>query len=99
MPQDPAGAPVCFISVMGLVSAGQYIIRMYLDDVIGLEDCPINPVATLATFFARVCLLKLNISPHKSRIGATCVDFLGHLISEDGLRPNDNRVAALSRTL
>ena len=38
-----------------------------------------------------------KLSPDKSRIGAARVDFLGHVISADGVRPNDDRVAALTR--
>ena len=82
---------------MRLVTTGLDNVRMYLDDAIGSDDCPINHVSTLATFFARLRLHKLKLSPDKSRIGAARVDFLGHLIYEDGLRPNDDRVAALSR--
>ena len=41
--------------------------------------------------------MRLNYSPDKSRIGSARVDFLGHLIFEDALCPNDDRVAALSR--
>ena len=54
-------------------------------------------MATLATFFARLRLHQLKLSPDKSRIGAARVDFLGHVISADGVRPNDDRVAALTR--
>ena len=74
-----------------------YNIRMYLDDAIGSDDCPLHHVATLATFFARLGLHKLKLSPDKSRIGAAHVTFLGHVISADGVRPNDDRVAALTR--
>ena len=70
---------------------------MYLDDAIGSDDCPLGHVATLATFFARLRLHKLKLSPDKSRIGAARVDFLGHIISANGVRPNDDRVAALTR--
>ena len=42
-------------------------------------------------------LHKLKLSPDKSRIGAGRIDFLGHVISADGVRPNDDRVAALTR--
>ena len=49
------------------------------------------------TIIARPRLHKLKLPPDKFRIGAARVDFLGYLISEDGLRPNDDRVAALSR--
>ena len=97
MPQGAAGAPAWFGSVMRLVTAGLDNIRMYLDDAIGSDDYPLHRVATLAAFFARLCLHKLKPSPDKSRIGAARVDFLGHIISADGVRPNDDRVAALTR--
>ena len=71
-------------------------IRMYLDDAIGSDDSPIHHVATLATFFARLRLHSLKLSHDKSWIGAVRVDFLGHVISADGVRPNDDRVAALT---
>ena len=97
MPQGAAGAPAWFVSVMRLVTTGLDNARMYLDDAIGSDDGPINHVSAFTTFFARLRLHKLKLSPGKSRIGAAHVDFLGHLISEDDLRPNDDRVAALSR--
>ena len=95
MPQGAAGAPAWFVSVMRLVTAGLDNIRMYLDDAIGSDDSPIHHVATLAIFFARLRLHSLKFSPDKSRIGAA--DVLGHVISADGVRPNDDRVAALTR--
>ena len=97
MPQGAAGAPAWFVSVMRLVTAGLDNIRMYLDDAIDSDDSPIHHVATLATFFARLHLHSLKLSPDKSRIGAARVDFLGHVISADGVRPNNDRVAALTR--
>ena len=97
MPQGAAGASAWFVSVMRLVTAGLDNIRMYLDDAIGSDDCPIRHVAALATFFARLRLHKLKLSPDKSWISAARVDFLGHVISADGVRPNDDRVAALTR--
>ena len=97
MPQGAAGAPAWFVSVMRLVTAGLDDIRTYLDDAIGSDDCPIHHVATLATFLARLRLHKRKLSPDKSRIGAARIDVLGHVISADGVRPNDDRVAALTR--
>ena len=97
MPQGASGAPAWFVSVMRLVTAGLDNIRMYLDDAIGSDDCPLHHVTTLNAFFARLRLHQLKLSPDKSRIGAARVDFLGHIISQDGVRPNDDRVAALTR--
>ena len=97
MPQGAAGAPAWSVSVTRLVTACLDNIRMYLDDAIGSDDCPLHHVVTLATFFARLRLHELKLSPDKSRMGAARVDFLGHIISPDGVRPNDDRVAALTR--
>ena len=96
MPPGAAGAPAWFVSVMRLVPVGFDNILVYLD-AIGPDDCPLHHVATLATFFARLRLHKLKLSPDKSRIGAARVVFLGHVILADGVRPNDARVAALAR--
>ena len=95
--QGAVGALAWFVSVTRLVTAGLDNICMYLDDAIGSGDCPIHHVATLATFFARLRLHKLKLSPDKSRIGAARVDFLGHVISADGVRPNGDRIATLTR--
>ena len=54
-------------------------------------------VATLAICFSRLRLHNLKLSPNKSRIGAARVDFLGHVISQDGVRPNDDKIAALAQ--
>ena len=90
MPQGAAGAPSWFVSVMRLVTAGLDNIRMYLDDAIGSDDCPLHHVATLATYFARLRLHKPKLSPDKFRTGVARVDFWGHVISADGVRPNDD---------
>ena len=97
MPQGAAGAPAWFVSVIRLVTNGLDNIRMYLDDAIGSNDSPTAHVETLATFFARLRLHNLKLSPNKTRIGAARVDFLGHVISQDGVRPNDDKIAALAR--
>ena len=97
MPQGAAGAPAWSVSAMRLVTNGLDNIRMYLDDAIGSNDSPTAHVATLATFFARLRLHNLKLSPNKTRIGAARVGFLGHVISQDGVRPNDDKIAALAR--
>ena len=82
---------------MRLVINGLDNIRMYLDDAIGSNDSPTAHVATLATFFARQWLHNFKLSPNKTRIGAARVDFLGHMISQDGVRPNEDKIATLAR--
>ena len=97
MPQGATGAPAWFVSVVRLVTNGLDNIQMYLDDAIGSNDSTTAHVATLATFFVRLRLHNLKLSPNKTRIGTARVDFLGHVISQDGVRPNDDKIAALAR--
>ena len=96
MPQGVAGTPAWFVSVIRLVTGGLDNIRMYFDDTIGSDDSPITHEATLATFFARLRFHNLKLSPNKTRIDAARVDFLGHAISHDGVRSNDDKNAALA---
>ena len=69
---------------------------MYLDDAIGSDDSPITYVATLAIFFAH---LRLHFSTmyEQKWIGAALVNVLGHVISHDGVGPNEDKIAALTR--
>ena len=97
MPQGAAGSPAWFVSVLRLVTDGLDYIRMYLDGAIGSDDSLMSHVVTLATFFARLRLHSLNLSPIRSRIGAARVDFLGDVISQDGVCSNDDQTAALAQ--
>lgn len=90
MPQGVAGFSASFV-VMKLVTVGPENMKMYLDNAIGFDDCPIHYKATLTTFHPRLRLR--GISP--DRIGAARVDSLGSVISADDVRPNDDRVVAL----
>ena len=67
---------------------------MYLDAVKS-NDSLTNRLVTLATFFACLRLNKLKLSLYKSRISAVRIDFLVHVISQDGVRPYDDKVAPL----
>ena len=97
MPQGAAGAPAWFVSARLLVTGYLDNIRMYVDDAIGSDDSPITHVASLATFFARLRIHNLKLSPNRTRIGAALYDFLGHVISQVDVRPNDDKIAALTR--
>ena len=97
MLQGAAGSPAWFVSVMGLVTGDLDSIRMYFDDAIGSDDSPITLVPHLAAFFASLRLHNLKLSPNNTRIGAAHVEFLGHIISQDGVRFNDDKIAALTR--
>ena len=82
---------------MRLVTNGLDNTRMCLDDAIGSNDSSTAHAATLATCFAQLRLHNLKLSPNKTRIGAARVEYLGNVIYQDGVRPNDDKIAALAR--
>ena len=57
--------PPCFVCVMFLTAALD-MIQMSLKDAIGSDDSPINYVATLAAFLARLRPHKSELSPNKT---------------------------------
>ena len=67
MPQGAASLPACFVCVMLFVTAALDMIQMPLEDAIGSDDSPINYVATLAVFLARLRPHKSELSPNKTR--------------------------------
>ena len=85
MSQGAVDAPAWFISVFRHFTAGLEIIRIYIDNAIGSGGCPFNHIATLATLFVRLRLHQLELSPDKSTIRASRVDFIGHLTSANGV--------------
>ena len=66
MPLGVASVPACFVCVM-LLTAALDMIQMSLKDAIGSDDSPINYVATLAAFLARLRPHKSEFSPNKTR--------------------------------
>ena len=67
----------------------------YLDDVIVFNYDPMAHVNTMLALFERLREHNLKLSPPKSRLGATDVDFLGHSTSPTGMRPNAEKISAL----
>lgn len=99
MPQGVAGAPGHFIRTMGIVTAGLQNIKKYVDDAIAFDNCPAFQVKTIEAFFARLERHDLKLTPNKNRLGATEVDFRGHSVSSNGVRPNLDKVSALTKML
>ena len=68
----------------------------YLDDVIVFDSDPVAHVRTIRSLFERLRKHNPKLSPSKARLGATDANGLGHSISLTGLRPNAERVPALT---
>ena len=89
--------PHLFVCVMLLITVTFDTIKRSLRDVIGPDDCPINYVATLAAFLARLRLQKSDISPSKTQSYPRESNFW--VISQNGVRPQGDKVTALPRII
>ena len=99
-----AAAPQAFHEVVQMIEAGlvdknpdlSKSILMYFDDAIvggtSFEDL----MAKLELFINQIEELGLRIGPKKCRIGARELVWLGHRISERGIRPDIDRVKTLN---
>ena len=96
MPQGAASVPACFVFVMLLVTAALDMIQMSLDDAIGSDDPPIKYIC-LPCAFVSPQIGAFSEKKKKNSIGAARVQLLVHVISQDGVRPHDDKVAALPR--
>ena len=70
-----------------------------LNDVIVFDSDPVTHVRTICSLFERLRKHNLNLSPSKARSGATDQNFLSHSIFPAGLRPNSEKVSALTNML
>ena len=98
-----AAAPQAFHAVVQLIEKGLFeknpelskSILMYFDDAIlggtSFEDL----IAKLELFITQIEELGLRIGPKKCKIGCRELTWLGHRISERGIRPDQDRVQTL----
>ena len=96
MPQGSSASPGWFVKVINEVIKGLTQVAAYLDDVIVFDSDPVTHVRTIRSPFERLRKHNLKLSSSKARLGATDANFLGHSISPAGLRPNSEKLSALT---
>lgn len=74
---------------------GLDFVFVYIDDVLVFSENEEEHLKHLSVVFSRLQEYGLNIQPGKCVFGATNVDFLGHHVSEEGIRPPDEKVSAI----
>ena len=94
VPQSSSVSPGWFVKVINDVTKDMKQVAAYLDDVIVFDSDPVEHVRTIRSLFERLRKHNLNISPSKTRLGATDANVLGHSISPEGLRSNAEKVSA-----
>ena len=89
-------SPGRFVKVINEVTKGLEQVAAYLNDVIVFDSDPSTQVKNIRALFERLRKQNLKLSPSKTRLDATDADFLDHSISPAGVRPNAEKVSALT---
>ena len=97
MPFGLCGAPATFERVMELVLRGLRWERclVYLDDVIVFGKTFEQALENLEEVFSRFQSANLKLKPKKCHLFRKEVNFLGHIVSGDGIRCDPSKISAV----
>ena len=95
-PQGLMGAPASFSRLMDLIMADAENIITYIDDVLVHSPTHEAHIAHLSVALQRLRGANLRLNAAKCIFGATSVQYLGHTISAEGVRPGINKTEAIA---
>jgi hypothetical protein len=97
MPFGLAGAVSCFERLMESVLQGLQwkTALIYLDDVIVHAKTEQEMISRLDEVFSRLQQAGLKLKPRKCKLFARQTEFLGHVVSEEGVAVNPDKVRAV----
>ena len=97
MPQGVKGAPATFQRLMERCMAGLNLaeVLVYMDDVIVFAPTLDEMEKRLAKVFDRLAKFGLKIAPEKCQLCCTSVRYLGHIVSEEGVRTDPQKEEAI----
>ena len=98
MPFGPTNAPATFQRAMNEVFADMigHGLYVYIDDVTIYSETFEQHMVLLEEFFRRLRRYHLFIKPKKCTIAAREVDLLGHLITQEGVKPSPSKIKAIA---
>ncbi|XP_055913593.1 uncharacterized protein K02A2.6-like [Eupeodes corollae] len=95
LPFGVASAPAIFQRLVEQVIAGVRQCGNYIDDIIVAAETTHELLDTLREIFERLKSYGLVCKREKCILLETEIEFLGHIISETGIRPSDSKVIAI----
>lgn len=97
MPFGLRTAPATFMRLMNTVLSGLTGTRcfVFLDDIILYANSLAEHDAKLRTVFGRLRKYSLKLQPDKCEFLRKEVSYLGHVISEDGVRPDPKKIESI----
>ena len=99
MPFGATNAPALFQRLMNTVFGDvQYkFLLIYLDDLVIYSSTFEEHLHHLEEVFKRLRAAGLTLKPSKCVFARSQVHFLGHVISQEGIRPNPEKVSAIEK--
>ena len=98
MPFGLVNAPATFQRLMEVVLAGlaREVCLVYLDDVLVMGKTLEEHNENLAKVLDRLCTVGLHLKPKKCSFAQLEVEYLGHVVSADGVRTDPKKSKAVS---
>ena len=91
-----SGAPDIFQQKMTTLMANLEFIRVYLDDLLILTKSSFsNHLTKLETVFERLRKANLKVNIAKSGFALSEIEYLGYILTREGIRPQNKKVAAI----
>ena len=97
MPFGLTNGPATFQRLMGKVFSGKEweFLFIYLDDLLIVSRSMEKHVAHVRKILRRLQGANLRLKPQKCYSAQTSIEYLGHTLSSEGVKPNSNKVNAV----
>jgi hypothetical protein len=89
-PQGLMGAPASFSRLMDVLLADTENVLTYIEDVLVHRQTHEQHLKHLAAAIDKIGTANLRLNPRKCVFGSDSVEYLGHTLSGEGVRPESN---------
>jgi hypothetical protein len=98
MPFDLKNATSTFTKTMSLVfkELGDKFLKVFVDDLNVHSECWEDHLRHLEAVFSKLREVNLKLNPGKCCFAAKSITFLGHVVSQQGTRPDPSKVIAIA---
>ena len=94
-PQGLMGAPASFSRLMDVILSDAENVITYIDDVLVHSRDHRAHIPHLVSAIDRIGRANLRLNPSKCTFGASEVEYLGHTLTSNGVRPGTDKAAAV----